>query len=210
MNRKIIISSIGFIVISLIMFSIYLAINKVTSTTGMDLKVIPSNAKVVIDNKSHRPGYIKKDPGIYTVTVSKDGYKPTTFKVQVEENQKVKRYVNLIPQTQEAKKQSAEDNEKILEYESAAGSQAERNGEKLEEKYPIAEHLPYKSLIFQIDYKLDGPKKDKLVVIITADSPLDRSYAIKQIANWGLKPADYVIQFRYVTNPFKEGLSNER
>jgi hypothetical protein len=210
MNKKIIISSIGFIVISLIIFSIYLAFNKVTSTTGMDLKVIPSNAKVVIDNKSHRPGYIKKNPGLYTVIISRDGYKPTTIKVQVEENQKVKRYVNLIPQTEEAKKQSAKDNEKILEYESAAGTQSEKYGKKLQEKYPITEHLPYKNLLTQIDYKLDGPKKDKLVVIITADSPLDRSYAIKQILNWGLKPADYVIEFRYVTNPFKEGLSNER
>ncbi len=71
-------------------------------------------------------------------------------------------------------------------------------------KYPIAKNLPFRSLLYNIDYKRTGENKQDFVVLITADSPINRGYAINQIKNWGLRPSDYEIEFRYISNPFKE------
>ena len=205
MNKKYILTSVGIVFMSLIVFSLYIIFNQTSQRTGVDFRVIPNNAQISIGDTSNKPGFIKKPPGIYTAVVSKEGYRSASIKVTVTADKSPVHYTVLTPQSEEAKKEAFIDKDKIIELEAAAGAQAESKGEDLQNRYPLAKKLPYKSLLFRIDYRMTGDKKDLLAVQITANSPLERSYAIKQIKNWGFEPSEYTIEFPSLDNPFKKG-----
>ena len=65
----------------------------------------------------------------------------------------------------------------------------------------ILEQLPYRSLIFNIDYGISEKNNDDIILYVEASSPIDRQYAIAQIKDWGFDPSLYSIVFSDFSNP---------
>ena len=85
--------------------------------------------------------------------------------------------------------------------EGLAGEEARLNGERFRDGNKILEQLPYRSLIFNIDYGISEKNNDDIILYVEASSPIDRQYAIAQIKDWGFDPSLYSIVFSDFSNP---------
>ena len=204
-NIRIILSIVGIFFIGIIIFTVFSVFNNSQKKTGLEISTIPKSALVTINGKTHKSGFVKLDPGTYKVSVSKEGYQTSESNVVVDDKDKPtdKSFI-LTPVSEKAKAASKKNVTSIEKTEAEAGERSAEAGKAFEASYPIAKNLPFRSLLYNIDYKRTGENKQNFVVMITADSPINRGYAINQIKNWGLRPSDYEIEFRYVSNPFKE------
>ena len=204
-NIRIILSLVGIFFIGIIIFTIFSVFTNSQKKTGLEITTIPKGTTIDINGVTYKPGFVKLEPGTYKISISKNGYQTAESNVTVDaQDTPTQKYFSLTPVSKEARAESRKDTESIEKIEAEAGEQSAEAGKAFEAKYPIAKNLPFRSLLYNIDYKRTGENKQDFVVLITADSPINRGYAINQIKNWGLRPSDYEIEFRYISNPFKE------
>ena len=184
-----------------LLFIIFL-FSRLFSKATLNVYTIPKNSTITINNKNYRTGKISLKPGDYTIKASKAGFSEVEKRITIDAGADEQR-IGLFPEPEsEEALQWANDNPSImLEREGLAGEQARLEGEAFRAKNPILSQLPYRSLLFSIDYGVSETDKNEAIVSIGASSSTDRSYALSQIKDWGYNPADYTITFTNFVNP---------
>ncbi|RYX79399.1 PEGA domain-containing protein [bacterium] len=168
------------------------------------LAVAPSSSIVKLNDVVVKPGTQYLKPGTYKVTASHDGYTNFVKTVTVsEKSNETGVAIPLVPVTDEAIKWVREHKNEYDAVLSAAKSQDDRQTALLKSANPITEKMPFKNLLFGINYRPD-PKDTtgtRILIEITASESY-RSAALYQIRQWGYDPTDYRIQFTGYTSPF--------
>lgn len=177
-----------------------LQLSKSTSNNVI-LEVAPSDATITMNGEKTSKGAKKLAVGNYTFTAAKSGYETTENIVKVDENTKDKKVrLILTPLSPDAVEYANNHPDEFVKLEEQAGDDTAKEGEDFKTKFPISEVLPFKNLLFDIDYTTANTRNG-FKLRITADSATDRAYAIKQIRNWGYEPGDYEIEFANLSNP---------
>ena len=173
-----------------------------TRKDTVNLIVIPNFTKVTVDGKSVKPGKLALKPGKYTVEGSFAGYESIKKMITVEENAPIKN-VTIFPNpvSAEALNWANAHPDLMRKREDLAGEEARLEGERFRNLNKILDQLPYRSLIFNIDYGISEKNKDEIILYVQASNPIDRQYAIAQIKDWGYDPSLYTIVFSDFSNP---------
>lgn len=167
------------------------------------ITVVPKDAEVKIGTSSVRGGRVYQKPGTYTLTATKNGFEKASSTITITDQlQPVKIRLIPTPLSPEAIKWSQANSDLYQSVEAEAGTETQQEGEDFEKKFPISSTLPYKNLLFSIDYSTNNTKNG-FKIVITAGSAVDRKYALKQIQDWGYDPGDYQIEFSGFANPLE-------
>ena len=186
------------VAILLIGYSVFLSTKKST----VNLIVIPNFTKVTVDGKAVKPGKLSLKPGKHTVNGVLEGYETIEKTFTLEEGAPIKDItVFPNPESSDALNWANSNPELMKKREGLAGEEARLNGERFRDGNKILEQLPYRSLIFNIDYGISEKNNDDIILYVEASSPIDRQYAIAQIKDWGFDPSLYSIVFSDFSNP---------
>ncbi|MEX0749010.1 MAG: hypothetical protein WD467_02065 [Candidatus Saccharimonadales bacterium] len=181
------------IVFSFLLLPLLISFISTYGKTEVDLVIAPSDATITIDGERGANGINHLAPGDYIVVAAHEGFESSEISITVTEAP-LQVPLSLKPVSDAAWRLIQED-DRFLEVEGLAGRQAQEDGREIRSQHPIINHLPYRSLIFNIDYRLDN-NEDELVLIITAETEADREYARAQIENWGYNIDDFLIEYR--------------
>jgi hypothetical protein len=182
----------------LIIYSIYSATRKYTA----DIITIPNFTKVTVDGKNVKAGKINLSPGVHEIEGSAEGFETVKKMVTIQDNAPIKKItVFPNPDSDSALQWAAANPDIIKNRERLAGEEARSEGDRFRNTNKITSQLPYRSLIFNIDYGISKTNPDDLILYIKAPSALDRQYAIAQIKDWGYDPSLYTIIFTEFANP---------
>ncbi|MEX0668685.1 MAG: carboxypeptidase-like regulatory domain-containing protein [Candidatus Saccharimonadales bacterium] len=162
--------------------------------TEIEIVVAPSDASIETEDKRLKNGINHLSPGEYQVSVSRDGFESATRLIAVVDGEYQIIPIALTPITDEAFEIMVDD-PAYLDIEFATGEIARMEGEEFRQQQPIVENLPHRGLLFDIDYRLTEGSDTEIVLQITADSEIDRQYALDQIRNWGFEPEDFAIEY---------------
>lgn len=164
----------------------------VYSRPQLDIEVAPEDATVMLNDTIITEGSHHIEPGQYVVTASREGFADYRHQFTMEDDLSL--FIGLEPITDEALIYVHRNSQEFLEVEALSGELAREEGEQFRGDNPIVEHLPYRSLIFNIDYRLNDD--ENIVLIISADGERDRNYALDQIREWGFNPDDFTIEYQ--------------
>lgn len=169
-----------------------------------NLAVAPKDSIVRLNNVEVKPGTQYLQPGVYKISVIREGYTNYTKTVTLDEkSNETGLAVPLVPVSDEAIKW-VQDHKK--EYEavlSAAKSEEDRQLALLKAANPITENMPFKNLLYGINYRAE-PKDTtgtRIQIEITSTESY-RAAALYQLRKWGYDPTDYRITFTNYTSPF--------
>ena len=173
------------------------------NTVKLLIDALPRDSQISINgtNTSSTTHHLR--PGNYTISASHPGFTTASTTITIAASD-VSKKIRLFPTPSDPgaltwASQHAEDYQKL---EAEAGIETQQEGEDFEKKFPISSTLPYKNLLFSIDYSTNNTKNG-FKLIITADTAVDRKYALQQIQDWGYDPGDYQIEFSGFTNPLE-------
>ncbi len=164
-------------------------------SNGIEIKAVPSNATVRIGDKNYKVGRIGLEPGDHTVTVSRDGFESNTQEVAVRAGEFETVLVALTPVSQDAQAWAARNADLYRQIEDIGGEEAREAGTEIREHNPLISVLPYRGVLFDIDYRLSAQDPNRVVIQVTADSAGTRVLAIERIRDFGYEPTDYEIEF---------------
>jgi hypothetical protein len=200
-NRNKILIMLG--VVSLLLLVIFASGFK-NRSGNINISTIPKDAGVTINGKKANKGRQYLSPGNYTVRATKEGFKTEEKKIEIKQGDSF-RNVYLFPEpVSDEALEWAQKNPKLqFEKEGLAGEQSQLEGQSLSESNPVVSRLPYRSLLFNIDYSLSDKDSRVVILKIAASTSTDRSYALAQIRDWGYEPGDYLIEFVDFTNPLE-------
>lgn len=206
---KIVIISIGLILIALIGISIALFSKKEPidkNQIALTIKVVPSDAKIKVDGKeSDSTIYLPK--GKHKFEIERFGFATQTIEQNFYEDEKL--FINLFPVSEEATEWADKNSDLYFENEALSGEETARMAENFAKKHPIIKFLPINnSPYYIIGYKLDSENPTDIIITIRA-SQENRRNAIDELYFKGYDPSDYKIEFinpktTYV-NPFLGG-----
>jgi len=172
----------------------------------VDVRVLPTYAKVYINDEEVKGKSVRLAPGTYSVRASARGFENYEGSYIVDRVVRAPVLaITLAPVSEEAKEYVKTNEQLYAEQERLSGRQARQQSEIFFKENPIAQHLPYSNLVYTIGYKRvnpDDPSDQSITIEINAP-PGYRNAAIKKIWELGYNPADYIINFKYYTNPFK-------
>lgn len=165
------------------------------------IRAIPADSEITINGKRGSSGSKKLVPGNYTFSATRGGFAKAESTITVtKESEDINVRLLLTPVSEKAIKWASDHSDEYQELEAQAGEESAEQGEAFNEKYPITSRLPFKNLLFSINYTtLDT--KNGFKILIEASTAKDRQYAIRQIKNWGYDPSDYEIVFTNFNNP---------
>ncbi len=171
---------------------------------NINISTIPKDAGVTINGKKANKGRQSLSPGGYTFRAMKEGFKTEEKKIEIKQGDSF-RNVYLFPEpVSDEALEWAQKNPKLqFEKEGLAGEQSQLEGQSFSESNPVIGRLPYRSLLFNIDYSLSDKDSRVVVLKIAASTSTDRAYALAQIRDWGYEPGDYLIEFVDFTNPLE-------
>jgi hypothetical protein len=197
-NKVIILTGLSVLALLLIFF-----IPRIKNKNGnVNITTIPKDATVTINGKKSSKGKQFLLPGDYTLRASKEGFKTEEKKVVIKSGDGLRNiYLFPEPESDEALAWAQKNPKLQFEKEGLAGEQSQLEGQSFRDTNPLVDRLPYRSLIFNMDYALSEKDATLAVIKISASSGVDRSYAIAQIRDWGYEPGDYLIEFTDFTNP---------
>jgi hypothetical protein len=170
----------------------------------INIRTVPDNSKILINNRSYQQGTLYLSPGKYKATVKSPGFSSITLNINVDNSyKKVNHYLAaLTPVSTEAQKWASKNQDQYNKIEELGGQASEEASAKLVGKNPIIQYLPFRSLLYNIDYRLIDQSTGDIALQIGGDTPNERWLAIEQIRNWGYDPASYNIDFTRAVNPF--------
>ncbi len=190
------------IVLVVLIGGIYSILNR-HGTTKISIDVLPKDSQISINGTKtgSTTHYLK--PGTYKLTASRSGFTTATSDITIKPGDGPKN-VRLLPTPADpgAITWASEHAAEYQKLESGAGAETQDEGEEFEKKFPISRVLPYKNLLFSIDYSTNNTKNG-FKIIVSADTAVDRQYAVKQIQDWGYSPGDYQIEFSGFSNPLE-------
>lgn len=170
--------------------------------TKVNVIVIPSNAKVTVNNKELSSNTLYLEPGDYTFKASAAGYKDDVQDVLIADESIE---LGLVPAPDsEAARQWLADNPQIqLQREAIGGQNADRNGERIRKATPLITKLPRTELNgpYEIGYGPAPDRKDGIFIEVNYSSPNGRKKALKWIREQGVDPTDLEIRYIDFSNP---------
>lgn len=189
-----------------IVVGVILGINYYSNHFGTIIvtEIYPPDATVQIDDKKPgKAGRIKTTPGDHTLKVSRNGFKDSTIKVIIQQDEK-KRVCKLLEPNAEAgfiwmRKHPKE----VARGEGCAGEETANNAQKALERTPIIAKLPFIDQLYRIDYgKSEKYPNDNLAtaIYITYYSEAGKAQALEIIKFWGYDPASLEIIYRSSTS----------
>lgn len=174
----------------------------------VELNLLPSDAKVIINNKRVRGNdqYLKS--GHYTISAERKGFSNTTKEIDVDTSTKKQiLFISLTPETDEGLDWIEKHKTETEKFEENAQLNYSKQNDKIIEKYPLLEVLPFReSSLYSIEYKY---LNNDVVIEIHANSALARQVAIEKITSLGYEPSNYNIVFSDFINPFIPENENE-
>lgn len=175
-------------------------------STGIIIESVPKDAKVVINNKTYKTGSIPLEPGVHNVRIEKMGFETESFDVSVDSSDYRRTYHIALGAVSDSAVRWAQRNLHLYRaLEELAGMEANNVGEKQRMENPIIAVLPYRGVLYNIDYRLADENSSRIIVQISAETPDNRSLALERIRAFGYEPTDYEVEFLGVSNSlFKE------
>lgn len=200
-KQRIIVGTVALFAI-IIVWAVWTFIDR-AGKTPLTISVVPSDAKVLIDNTSLGNGTHWLYDNTYKITVKKDGFatQQTTVTVTSKKSQNVLAF-SLDPQSAEAKKWANDHQNEYKKNESFGALAAQSSGQYFTDQNPITKSLPFVDPYFTIGYRAVGD--NKITLTISTPSPRYRFYAVEKIRDLGYEPTDFTIQFTDFKNPLDE------
>lgn len=189
---------VALIVVGFVAYGVITTLNR-QGKTAVEIFALPTYSTVTINDKKARIGISYLSPGEYTVKVSAEGFTNQERKITVAKDSFKEDFI-LTPETQDAKNWVRKNESKYQEFEAESGLETQQQGEEFRKNNPIVAFLPYRSLYFNIDYKKEG---NEVIVLVTANTPAGRSFAIEQIKKWGISPSNYQVEFVDLKSPWE-------
>lgn len=201
-NRRNIIAGIGAFFAIIIIWALWTYIDRY-GKTPLTISVVPSSAKVTIDNRTLGGGTHWLKNGTYSVKVEQEGFATHDNSVFVTTDKKQNVLaVSLTPLSDEAKKWASEHERDYSKNEQYGAIEARENGEFFTNKNPITTRLPFTDPYFTIGYRAD--EDNSVIITIVTPSPRYRFYAVEKIRELGYDPTDFVIEFKDYRNPLEQ------
>lgn len=170
----------------------------------VNISTVPKNATIEIDSvgkvSSDNTVYLKQ--GKYKAVISKEGYESRSETIDVKSDLYPAVYVQLNPQTNDAKNEREKDKGLMLELQKKQGLKSAQFTETFEKKYPIVKALPIRDPYYRIGYLSDDGTN--MYITVYTESPRYRYNAIKRIESLGYSISDYKIKFIDYESPLKE------
>jgi hypothetical protein len=178
-----------FIFFTFLMFYLTFVITESSGKYSFTVALLPADSTIRI-NGVVSSNQTSLYPGVYEVTVEKDGFSKDTQTITVEKDFAISSF--LSPVSDEAKKWV---NDNFSLYPEGYDPTTNRQ--------PILNQLPYQDLIFSMS--IDENSVDKTPLPLTIESLTGYSNSpIDKIREMGYSPEDYTYRFDF-ENPFKSG-----
>ena len=202
-DHKLSFAFIALLVIGLLGYGIYIAVTR-AGKEPVTVYLVPGDATLTANGEVITPGTVYLLPGDYEIKASKDGFRSWNSNITISNSSESAIDVALQPESEEAKKWAADNQELYLKYEGRAGARANQEGEEFSKKNPITSKLPVDTLLYTIGYRADtsDPSGDSIIIEIDAPSGYRRA-AIEKIRQLGYDPTDYTIKFTNYESPFE-------
>lgn len=201
-NRRNILAGIGAFFAIIIIWALWTYVDRY-GKTPLTISVVPSSAKVTVDNRTLGDGTHWLKDGTYSVTVEKEGFKTQKNSLLVTSSKKQNVLaVSLTPESDEAKKWASEHEREYSKNEQYGAIEARENGEFFTNKNPITTRLPFTDPYFTIGYRAD--EDNSVILTVTTPSPRYRFYAVEKIRELGYEPTDFIIEFKDFKNPLEK------
>lgn len=199
-NRKIFLT---IIIIAIFSFILFLVVQSVQNKgkTKLEIKKLPGDAKVSINNKKVNGSSAYLEKGDYTIKAEREGFKSETRQISIEpsKDNNPKVFITLTPNSIKGNEWVKKNEEKYQKFEKDAGIYYNKKSENKLTTYPIIKDLPLRSSLYSVEYY---EKQDDFRVIIVSSDAMGRQVAIEKIKSLGYEPSDYIFEFRGVDNPF--------
>lgn len=201
--KRVIISVIAMILIASTAYLISTTSSRI-GKTPIHLSAFPNDTTVMIDDAPIKIGTNYLNPGIYVISAKKEGFDDYNKTLVVEEEGQTIGII-MSPNTKETLEwaKSKENESEYYKVFGDAQAAATDTGRVFNEKNPIAKHLPYKTAIYSVGYRMDKSDPSGNSIIIEIDA-IDgyRQSALYRIRQLGYDPTDFNINFREYENPF--------
>lgn len=200
-NKRRIILGVGILFALIIVWAVWTYLDR-AGKTPLTISVVPSDAKVLVNNQSLGNGTHWLVDNTYKITVEKDGFKTqqTSTTVTNKKPQNVLAF-SLVPQSDAAKKWAADHQNDYKRNESFGALEARTNGQYFTDKNPITKRLPFNDPYFTLGYKAVGD--NSIILTVSTPSPRYRFYAVEKIRELGYDPTDFKIEFSDFHNPLE-------
>jgi hypothetical protein len=170
--------------------------------TAVKIDSVPGNLVVMVNDEKRGGSTVYLSPGTYEITAKKEGFSDYSESLTISEGQPPKTlFIVLSPDSESARKWAQENRSRYLAIEKRSGEEADKQGAKFVDDYPIVQQLPHRGSLYNIDYSYDE-ETSEFKLQITSPDALGRQVAVETIKNWGYEPTDYVVEFLDYTNPF--------
>lgn len=166
---------------------------------GVTITTNPTDATVILDNKTIINNKTYVTPGKHVFSAAKDGFANKATTIDVSESRNTATIV-LDPVSDEAK-QWVSDHSK--EREALGDQAANERGVSLSSLNPLMDKLPYIDIAgpFAIDYAYDEKDNTKVFYLIHDTTPSGRINALKWIRSQGYDPTTLDIRFSDYESP---------
>ena len=182
-------------------YGVYIALDR-KDKVAVEIVAVPSDMKLLLNNKEVGRGTVYLKPGYYNLNASKEGFESRSGTTQISKEDHTITTA-LVPESAEAKKWAADNQDAYHELEAVSGQASVDKGDIFRSKNPIVRNLPDDSLLFKIGYRADPSDPSGNSIILEIDAPDgNRQAAIYQISQWGFDPSDFKINFKDYKNPF--------
>lgn len=198
---------LGFVLFAVISLVILITSFNLYQRSGkfpLTLAVAPNDSIVKLNDVHVKPGTQYLKSGVYKITVVHDGYTNYTKTVTIDNKSATKSTaIPLIPVSDDAIKWVKEHRNEYDAVLSAAKSEENERLTLLKAANPITENMPFKNLLYGINYQADPADTTgtRIRIEITSTESY-RTAALYQIRKWGYDPTDYRITFNDYKSPF--------
>ncbi len=201
-NKRIVTMGIWVFFVFIIIWAVWTYIDR-SGKLPLTISTVPSDAKVLIDNRTLGKGTHWLVAGQYEAKVEKEGFaaQEATITITSKKTQNVLA-ISLVPQSDTAKKWASEHQDEYKKNEQYGAIEAREAGKYFTDQNPITTKLPFTDPYFTIGYRAD--KDESILLTVTTPSPRYRFYAVEKIRQLGYEPTDFVIEFKDFRNPLEQ------
>jgi hypothetical protein len=168
------------------------------------VNVVPSDAKVTANGTELKNGTAYLTPGVYSIEVSRGGFKTEKTTILVGDPNTASIDVALTPVSDSAIEWKKSHDSLYYDYEGRVGERAAQEGVAFTALNPITSKLPFENLLYTIGYRADPSDSSGNSIIVEIDASRGyRNAAINEIRNLGYDPTMFKINFRDYESPFE-------